>query len=135
MKTASNALTKVTVESYFGELPEPVRLTLEKVRMAIKSAAPNAEETVSYGIPTYKYNGSLVGLGAAQNHCALYVMSPQVMQEFISDLKAYDTSKGTIRFPQDKPLPANLVRKIVKARLKENQSILAQRKLKANRRG
>ncbi len=128
--SASKMMTTGTIASYYDALPGHVRVTLETMRGAIKTAAPKAEEAISYGIPVFKYNGPLVGLGAAKNHCALYVMSPKVMDLFKDDLKAYDTSKGTIRFSQDKPLPVTLVKKIVKARLQENEAILLERRSK-----
>ncbi|WP_276373464.1 DUF1801 domain-containing protein [Chryseolinea sp. H1M3-3] len=131
MKAAASKMTSnVTIDAYYDALPAQVRATLEKMRSTIKAAAPKSEEAVSYGIPVFKNNGPLVGLGAAKNHCAFYVMSPQVMDLFKDDLKDYDTSKGTIRFAQDKPLPANLVKKIVKARMQENETILLERKSK-----
>lgn len=94
-----------TVDDYLAGLPEEFRTALEKLRQPIRAAAPAAEETVSYGIPAFKYQGVLVSFGAAKNHCALYVMSPTTMAAHKDDLKAYDTSKGTIRFTADKQLP------------------------------
>jgi uncharacterized protein YdhG (YjbR/CyaY superfamily) len=132
MKAATAAVNQ-TVDSYFESLPENARLTLEKVRSTIKAMVPEAEEVISYGIPIFKHNGSLVGLGAAKNHCALYVMSPKVVDSFKDDFKKYDISKGTIRFPLDKPLPATLVKKIVKARLQENEAVMVKRKLKSKK--
>jgi uncharacterized protein YdhG (YjbR/CyaY superfamily) len=116
-----------TVDDYLQSQPENVRLTLEKLRQAIRAAAPQAEEVISYGIPSFKYNGGLVGFGAASKHCAFYVMSPSVMKEFSDELEGYDTSPGAIRFPQDKALPGALVKKLVKARLKENEEIVSAR--------
>jgi uncharacterized protein YdhG (YjbR/CyaY superfamily) len=112
-----------TVDQYLDTVPEEARITLEKLRASIRSAAPKAEEVISYGIPTYKLNGSLIGFGAASKHCGLYVMSYAVMDEFKNDLQGYDTATSTIRFPFDKPLPATLVKKIVHARIKENDAL------------
>ena len=92
---------------------------LEALRR-IRSATPDAEECISYGIPAFRLNGMLVGFGATKKHCALYLMSGSVVEAFAADLGDYDTSKGTIRFQAAKPLPAALVKKLVKARIREN---------------
>src|SRR5688572_10775437 len=113
-----NKVLVKTVDDYLQSQPENVRITLEKLRQAIRAAAPQAEEVISYGIPSFKQDGGLVGFGAASKHCAFYVMSPAVMKTFSNELEEYDTSPGAIRFPQDKSLPAALVKKLVKARLK-----------------
>ena len=111
------------VDAYLARIPEPARTTLEKVRAAIRAAAPkDAIEAFSYGMPVFHHQGLLVGFGATRKHCALYVMSIAVMRDLADQLTGYDTSKGTIRFPGDKPLPATLIRKIVKARVAENQA-------------
>jgi uncharacterized protein YdhG (YjbR/CyaY superfamily) len=110
------------VDEYLTGVPEPARSTLNKVRAAIRSAAPReATEAISYGMPTSKYKGSLVAFGAFSNHCSLFPMSLAVMDAFKDELKGFYTSKGTIRFPVDKPLPAALVKKLVKARLAEKE--------------
>jgi uncharacterized protein YdhG (YjbR/CyaY superfamily) len=111
-----------TVDDYLAALPEEKRATLEKVRKAIRAAAPKATETISYQIPTYKQDGSLVAFAAFKDHCSFFPMSYKVIQEHQDELKAYDVSKGTIRFPVNKPLPAGLVKKMVKARMKENEA-------------
>ena len=106
-----------TIDQYLAPLSSDKRATLEKLRRAIKSAAPKAEECMSYGIPGFRLNGKLlVSYGAGAKHCAFYPGS--IVQQFTSELKGYDTTgKGTIRFSGDKPLPGALVRKIVKARI------------------
>lgn len=109
-----------TVDDYLKELPEPVRLVLEKLRSTIKSVAPKAEEGISYGMPGYKYYGALVYFAAFKNHCSFFPGSSQIVKRF-DELSAYRTSKGTIQFTVDKPLPAALVKKIVKARMEENE--------------
>jgi len=91
----------------------------------IRAAAPKAEEAITYHIPTFKYKGSLVGFGATKKHCAFYVMSNSALKSFKEELRDYDTSTGTIRFPHDQPLPAALVKKIVKERIIENEVIMA----------
>jgi uncharacterized protein YdhG (YjbR/CyaY superfamily) len=99
-------------------VPEDKRTALQKLRKAIKAAAPKAEECISYQIPAFRLNGKfLVAYGAGANHCAFYPGS--VVQALKEELKGYDTSKGTVRFPADKPLPFALVRKLVKLRIEE----------------
>ena len=91
-------------------------------RAAIRSAVPReATEAITYRIPTFKYNGGLVAFAAFSNHCSLFPMSYAVIGAFKKELKGFEVSKGTIRFPVDKPLPATLVKKIVKARIAENE--------------
>ncbi len=107
-----------SVAKYFSALPEPARTTLQTVRAAILSACPKATvETISYGIPTFKHNGGIVAIAAFKNHCSLFPMSYFVIEKFRAELTRFDVSKGTVHFPIDKPLPAPLLRKIVKARL------------------
>lgn len=120
----------VDVNTYLAALPAETKRALEQLRKTIKSAAPKAEETVSYGVPMFKLNGPLVSFGAAANHCAFYVQSPEVMEAHKEELKNYDTSKGTIRFQVTKPLPAALVKKLVKARIQENLARAAKKKAK-----
>ena len=115
--TSRSRTTAKTVDEYLAGVPEPARTTLNKIRAAIRSAAPTeATETISYGIPAIKYNGILVWFAAFSDHCSLFPTA-SVIQKFKSDLKRYSTSKGTIQFPTDKPLPAALIRKMVKARV------------------
>jgi len=111
-----------TVDEYLAAVPEPARSTLNRVRSAIRSAVPpETTEAISYRIPTFKYKGPLVGFAAFSNHCSLFPMSSSVIEAFKNDLKPFQTSKGTIRFPMDKPLSAALVRKLVKARIAEKE--------------
>jgi uncharacterized protein YdhG (YjbR/CyaY superfamily) len=110
------------VEDYLSRVPEPARSTLEKVRSAIRSIVPaEATECISYQIPTFKYKGMLVSFAAFKNHCSFFPASYAVIRKFNRELKAFDVSKGTIRFPLDQPLPAGLVKKMVKARLAEKE--------------
>ena len=110
------------VDEYLAGVPEPARTTLSKVRAVIRAAVPpDATEAISYRIPTFKYKGPLLGFAAFSNHCSLFPMSSSVMETFKNELKDFHTSKGTIRFPVDKPLPAALVKKLVKARVAENE--------------
>ena len=111
-----------SVDEYLAGVPEPARSTLNKLRAVIRSAVPaEATEAISYGMPAFKYKGVLLGFAAFPRHCGLYPMSTAVMETFKDDLKGFDTSKGTIRFPVDKPPPAALVKKLVKARIAENE--------------
>ena len=114
-------MTKVkTVEEYLARVSDDKRVALQKLRKTIKAAAPRAEECISYQLPAYRLNGMLVAFGATANHCAFYPMSASTVAAHREELKDYDTSKGTIRFQPDNPLPASLVRKLVKARIAEN---------------
>ena len=105
-----------TFDGYLAALSAPQRAALEKLRKTIRSAAPKAEECISYGVPAFRLNGKfLVALAAAANHCSFFPGS--ALRALKVDLKGYDTGKGTIRFQPDRPLPAALVRKLVKARI------------------
>jgi uncharacterized protein YdhG (YjbR/CyaY superfamily) len=121
-KNAAKA-TKVpeTVDEYLNRVPEPARTTLSKVRSVIRSVAPpEATEGISYGIPTFKYKGMLASFAAFSDHCSLFPGAGPTI-EVKNDLKNYQTSKGTIRFAPNKPLPATLIKKLVKSRIAENQ--------------
>jgi len=109
-----------TVHEYLAAVPEPTRSTLKKVRAAIRAAAPaGTREIISYGMPMYKYNGMLIGFAAYPKHCSLFLSTPSLVKMFKDELSRYEILKGTIRFPTDKPLPASLVKKIVKARVSQ----------------
>ena len=110
------------VDDYLAKVPEGERAALEELRKTIKAAAPNAEEIISYQIPTFTLNGPLVAFSAATNHCSLHLMSPALMDRIKDDLKPYDTTKATIRFPPSQPLPAALVKELVLARIAENEA-------------
>jgi uncharacterized protein YdhG (YjbR/CyaY superfamily) len=110
-----------TVDAYLAAVPEPARSTLNKIRATIRSTVPpEATEGISYGIPAFKYKGALVWFAAFSDHCSLFP-GASVIAAFKNELKAYQTSKGTIRFPVDKPLSAALLKKLVKARIAENE--------------
>jgi uncharacterized protein YdhG (YjbR/CyaY superfamily) len=116
-----NAAPK-NVEEYFAGIPEPARSTLNKLRAAIRSAVPpEATETISYRIPAFKYKGVLVWFAAFSNHCSLFPTAA-VVEAFKNKLKGFSTSKGTIHFPIDEPLPVALVKKLVKARVAQVES-------------
>ena len=113
---------KAEVEAYLARVPEPARTTLEKMRAMIRAAAPkDATEAISYGIPSFQYKGALVWYAAFKKHCSFFPMDHSLEQEFAEELKNYKTSKGTIQFPVDEPLPKKLVTRIVKARATLNQ--------------
>jgi uncharacterized protein YdhG (YjbR/CyaY superfamily) len=111
-----------TVDEYLANLPEPARSTLTHIRAVIKSVVPKeATEVISYRIPMFKFNGMLVGYAAFAKHCSLFPTGSGVIEKFAKELKGYKTSKGTIQFPSDKPMPEALLKKIVKQRVKENR--------------
>lgn len=111
-----------SVDEYLAAVPEPARGTLEKLRTMIRSAAPpGATETISYGIPAFKYKGILVWYAAFSNHCSLFPTAA-IIAAFRNELEEFETSKGTIRFPLDRPPPEDLVRTLVKARVVHNES-------------
>jgi uncharacterized protein YdhG (YjbR/CyaY superfamily) len=106
-----------TVDEYIAGVPEPARTTLFKIRTAILAASPpEAIETISYGMPASKYKGILVWYAAFTDHCSLFPTA-SIVEAFRAELQGYSVSKGTIRFPLDKPPPAALVKKLVKARV------------------
>jgi uncharacterized protein YdhG (YjbR/CyaY superfamily) len=110
------------VDEYLARVPEPARATLQKIRVALRSALlPEARETISYRIPAFKYKKVLVWFAAFSDHCSLFP-GASVIKIFKDELKGFSTSKGTIHFPTDKPLPAGLVKKLVKARLAQSES-------------
>ena len=108
------------VEDYLAALPKPARLALEKLRKTIRAAAPDAAEVISYQMPGFKQNGrSLVTYAAFKDHCSFFPMSMAVIKAHWEELEPYHSGRGTIRFYVDAPLPAALVKKVVKARLDE----------------
>lgn len=112
-----------TVEECLAKVPEPQRATLKRVRATIQSVLPaKATEVISYGIPCVKYKGMLLGYGAFADHCSLFGMSGTLLGPLKEDLKNYSTSKGTIRFAIDKPLPAPLIKKLVKSAVPEKEA-------------
>lgn len=118
---SSMAAAAKNVDEYLAAVPKEARAALEKLRRTIKAAAPMATETISYQMPMYKHHGMVVGFAAFKNHCSLFPGSG-VMDAYKKELKDYETSKGTIRFTIDKPLPATLVKKLVRDRIKQNEA-------------
>ena len=112
-------MSQKEVEAYLAKLSSEKRATLEKVRNAIRAAAPNAHERISYGMPAFVAGRPIAGYSASANHCSYFPMSGVVTSALQADLEGYETSKGGLRFPIGRPPPATLIRKLVKARLAE----------------
>ena len=111
------------IDAYLAALPVDRRAALEQLRQTIRAAAPEAAEVISYSIPAFKYRGRpLVSFAAAARHLSFFVQSPGVMEAHRDELEGYDTSKGTIRFTADRPLPGDLVTKLVHARIAETDA-------------
>ena len=109
-----------TIDEYLSQLSQDKRAALQALRETIRAAAPQAEECISYQMPAFRLNGMLVGFAAAKNHCALYAWNGSAVAEFADELQGYDTSKGTIRFTPDRPLPQALVRRLVELKVAKN---------------
>jgi uncharacterized protein YdhG (YjbR/CyaY superfamily) len=112
--------TPRTFDEYLARLPEDQRGALGRLRAIIKAQIPDAEERISYGICAFHQQRMVVGFGARRGHCALYLMSRRTIADHAPLLQGYDASAGTIRFQPSAPLPAALVRRLVRARLAEN---------------
>ena len=108
-----------TIDEYIAEFPENVRDILEELRRVIRQAAPQAQEAIRYGIPTFRLNGNLVHFAAFKNHIGFYP-TPSAIEDFKEELSSYRQAKGSVQFPINKPIPYDLVRKIVKYRVKES---------------
>jgi len=115
-----NSIPPKDIDTYLALQPENVRVALEKLRQVIKTSAPDAEEVISYGMPAYRYHGMLVYFAGFKNHYSLFPANASIIAEMAEELKGYKTSKGTIQFALDNPMPVTLIKKIVKARMKEN---------------
>lgn len=111
-----------TVDEYLARVPEPAASTLKHIRKVIQSVVPReTTEVISYGIPMFKFRGMLVGYAAFKNHCSLFPTGSRVLDQFAKELEGHRTSKGTIQFAPDKPLPDALIKKIVRERVRENK--------------
>jgi len=118
----ANSVPK-NIDEYLAGVPEPGRSTLNKVRATIRSVVPkDATEAISWGMPAFKYKGPLVGFAAFTSHCSLFPMNSSLIVTFKNELEGFETSKGTIHFPLDKPMSAALIKKLVKARVAENDN-------------
>jgi uncharacterized protein YdhG (YjbR/CyaY superfamily) len=111
-----------TMDEYIAKFPKNVRDVLEELRRVIRESAPEAEEAISYGMPTFKLNGNLVHFAAWKNHVGFYPGGSSAIEAFKKELSPFKQSKGTVQFPIDKPIPFDLVKKIVKFRVKQNES-------------
>ncbi len=117
MATSKNQFK--TIDEYIAQFPKNVRDVLEDLRRVIRESAPEAEEAISYQMPAFKLNGVLVWFAAFKNHIGFYPKTSAI-EAFKEELSDYEVSKGTVRFPLGKPIPFNLVKKMVKYRVKEN---------------
>ena len=109
-----------TIDEYIMLFPKNVQIVLEKLRQVIRESAPKSEETINYGIPTFKLNGNLVHFAAFKNHIGFYPTTSAIVA-FKKELSPYKQAKGSVQFPIDKPIPLNIVKKIVKYRVMENE--------------
>jgi uncharacterized protein YdhG (YjbR/CyaY superfamily) len=110
------------VDEYIARVPEPARSTLKRMRAVIRSVVPpETTEVISYGIPTFKYKRGLVAFAAFTDHCSFFPLGSSVLDSFQEELKQFRVSKGTLHFPLDKPLPAVLLKKLVRARIAQNE--------------
>lgn len=125
--------TAKNMDDYIAGFPSDVQKILQKIRMTIKKAAPGAEETIKYGIPTFTLKGNLIHFAAYKNHIGLYP-APRGVEEFRNALARYQAGKGTLRFPLDEPIPYDLISRIVKHRVKNLERKEAKAKSKASRR-
>ena len=116
------------IDEFIAGYPENIQKILKKIRATIRKAAPKAEETINYGIPTFTLNGNLVHFSAFKKHIGFYP-APSGIENFKTELSAYESAKGSVKFPLDQPIPFDLITKIVKFRVKENL-----KKAKQNRR-
>ncbi|MCI4350307.1 MAG: DUF1801 domain-containing protein [Thermoplasmata archaeon] len=111
-----------TVDEYLARLPPKYRAALRGLRKTIRGAAPDAVEVISYQMPAFRHHGMLVYYAAFSDHASLFVASAQVRRKFSAELKPYESGKGTLHFTPEKPLPDDLVRRIVRARAAENSA-------------
>lgn len=120
-------MTAASVEDFLAALAPETRETLERLRSSIRRVIPDATEGISYGVPTFRLDRPVVAYGATKSHCALYLMSTEVLEAHRAELAGYDISGGTVRFAPGTSLPEALVKELVKARLAENASLATKR--------
>ena len=116
-----------TIDEYIAQFPGDIQKILKEIRELIKKEAPEATESIAYGLATFYLNGNLVHFGAAKNHIGLYP-TPSGISNFEAELKNYKYAKGSVQFPLDKPMPYPLIKKIVKFRVQENRQKIAKKK-------
>lgn len=116
---STNPKAPRTIDEYIAGFPQDVQETLEKIRVTVRGAAPDAEETINYQIPTFTLKGNLVHFAAFNKHIGFYP-TPSGMEEFKDELSVYEGAKGSVKFPLDQPIPFDLIDRIVKFRVKEN---------------
>jgi uncharacterized protein YdhG (YjbR/CyaY superfamily) len=115
----ANQTPPKTIDEYIAGFPGDVQEILQQIRQTIREAAPDAQEKISYQMPTFTLNGNLIHFAAFKNHIGLYP-TPTGIEEFEKELSVYERGKGSVRFPLDKPIPFDLISRIVKFRVKEN---------------
>jgi len=115
----TNKTAPKNIDEYIADFPEDVQEILEKIRLTIRNAAPDAEETIKYQMPTFTLKGNLVHFAAYKKHIGLYP-APSGIEKFKDELSAYKGAKGSVRFPLNQPIPYNLIGEIVKFRVQEN---------------
>jgi uncharacterized protein YdhG (YjbR/CyaY superfamily) len=130
MRNGPKLPANATIDDYLKPLPVKIRTALEKLRKTIRSAVPEAQEVISYQIPIFKQHGPVAGFAAFANHCSYFTMSPAIVRAFKKELVDFKSSGSTIHFSPEKPLPAALVKKLVWAKLMENEEKLAAKKKK-----
>lgn len=133
MQAKAEAETKMpdikgkTVAAYLASLPKDSRAALQKLRKDIRAAAPDATELIAWGMPAFRQGKLLVGYAAFKDHCSFFPMSATIVSDYTTLLKGHNTTKGSIHFTAAKPIPAGVVKRIVKARLAENEARQANR--------
>lgn len=125
----SNRAAPTTIDEYIAGYPPDVRAILQQIRQTIREAAPDAEEAISYQLPTFRLHGNLVHFGAFKSHIGFYP-TPTGIEKFQKELSVYQGAKGSVRFPLDQPIPYALIKRIVKFRVKENRAQAAARSKK-----
>ncbi|MEW5868851.1 MAG: DUF1801 domain-containing protein [Chloroflexota bacterium] len=116
---AANTTKTNTIDDYIAGFPQDIQDILQQIRATIREAAPEAEETISYQIPTFTLQGNLVHFAAFQKHIGFYP-APSGIERFKDELSAYESAKGSVKFPLGQPVPFDLIRKIVAFRVEEN---------------
>ena len=127
MEKDTKRKASASIDEYIAGFPKNIQELLEKLRVTIKKAAPGAEETINYAIPTFTLKGNLVHFAAFKDHIGFYP-APSGIEAFKKELSVYEGAKGSIKFPIDKPLPLGLVSQIVKFRVKENEEKIPRQK-------